>query len=995
MADDRLAIGLLGPVEISGGGKPISAGRTLRAVLAMLALRAGEPIASDALVAGIWGETDEPLAGSGQIQVSVSRIRALLGPRHATVLRTVAGGYVLGPEGLLLDIRVFEQEMARGREELAASRPEEALEHLDAALGLWRGPALMDVADFPFAAHVADRFEELRVDAAEERFAARLAIGEHHAIVGEVQELLALHPYRERLAHQLMVALYRGGQPASALAAFTAFRTRLVLDLGVEPGEELQRLQQHILARDPGIAGPKTSAQAREEFAVPGPAPGQRLPSNPVLFGRETLLTELESLAMVERLITLTGPGGSGKTAVAVALLHRLASSFPDGTYFVDLAGETRPSSVLPAIAAALGISQSGTPLRVRLAEVLAERRVLMVLDNFEHLTEAVPDLVPLIGAAKGGFVATSRRPLGLKAEHLVAVLPLPVPDASRHDVAYEPAVQLFLRTATNAGGDLGPGDLDDVSRICRAVDGLPLAIELAAAQTRFETVRELAEGIADRMARMVAQSRDVPDRQRTMDAAISWSIEGLPQFLRDAFGVLAVFSGAFDVTGAAALLKTDRGGAIDVLSSLLDASLLQRDPSHGGEARFRMLEPLRAVARIHAPSATWEETTDRHADFIAGEIDRLSPMSTGVQQPEALSQLRADQMNVMAALQHLLSADPDRAVDLFVQLLDFWTWTGQEASAVELLGAAIADERLSAEARSIALSTRAILDARFGRAGAATQAVGAALRSAHGLEHPAVLARLRLAEAFLALMEADRARANTAATHALAFARRTRQPWLIGNCASIAAYCNLFPIWYPGPDEARQIESWLQEGLSAATDAPAPLTEINLRLTLMHYLVRVKQDRVQAEGVARSALDIARRFDSPELAAAFANHLGLLAVRRGSVSEGRLLILSALQTLVRIGPRVDALAPLGSMAEVEASLGHWRNALILSHVTTGLARKMGDVRMAVLDPEEEAAIAEAEQHLGSSASDEARRSAEAMTYAEAVRFAFAVNGMY
>jgi hypothetical protein len=368
--------------------------------------------------------------------------------------------------------------------------------------------------------------------------------------------------------------------------------------------------------------------------------------------------------------------------------------------------------------------------------------------------------------------------------------------------------------------------------------------------------------------------------------------------------------------------------------------------------------------------------------------------MGTGVQHPEALSYLRLDQPNVVASLQHFLASDGDRAVELIVQLLDFWTWTGQEVSAVELLGVAAANGRISAEAECIALSTRAMLDARLGRAATAREALQGALLATEHLEDDAALARLRLAQAHLAQMEGDRPRANASAEDALTFARRTGQPWLIGNCASAAALGNLFPLWSPDAGEAGRIESWLEEGLAVATDDGAPLTEINVRLTLTHYLARVKQDRSRAEAVARSGLDLARQFDSPELAAAFANHLGLLAVRRGSVSEGRLLILSALQSLVRIGPRIDALAPLGSMAEVEAALGHWYNAVVLSAVTTALAREMGDVRLAALDPEEEEAIRDAERQIGTPAAAEARRAAERMTYAEAVRFAFEVNGI-
>jgi len=281
MAGVDLAIQLLGPVGLWRDGAAVPAGGpTQRAVLAMLALHVGQPVPVDTLGEGIWGEGEEPTGASSAMQMHVSRLRRLLKTGRRQPIQTVPGGYRLDPDEVAIDAAAFEQATAEGRRLLGASQTAAALMQLDAAEDLWRGPVLMDLRDFPFAAHAADRYEELRVDAAEQAIAARLALGESQSLVPRLQALIAEHPYRERLHGQLMLALYRSGQQAAALDAYIAARSRLVLDLGVEPGPELQRLQQRILAQDPELAAAATSTTqaATLPAARPRPAPACRLP---------------------------------------------------------------------------------------------------------------------------------------------------------------------------------------------------------------------------------------------------------------------------------------------------------------------------------------------------------------------------------------------------------------------------------------------------------------------------------------------------------------------------------------------------------------------------------------------------------------------------------------------------------------------------------------------------------------------------------------------
>ncbi len=652
MAGAKLAIRLLGPVELWRDGAAVAAGGpTQRAVLAMLALRADQPVSAAALSDGVWGEADEPAGAAKAMQVHVARLRSVLRTDKRQPLQSVPGGYRLDGDRLTVDAAAFERGVADGRRLLGAGQTRAALAQLDAALGRWRGPALMDLRDFPFAAHAADRFEELRVDAAEQAIAARLALGEAQSVVPPLQALIAEHPYRERLHGQLMTALYRSGQQAAALDAYTAARSRLVLDLGVEPGPELQALQQRILAQDPELAATTTptSQPATRPAARPRPVP--RLPPAPALFGREPLLAELEDLASGERLMTLTGAGGSGKTSLAIALAHRLAPRYADGAFFVDLAAVSRPEQVLPATAAGMGLAPESGNLAAELAAILAERRTLVVLDNCEHVLGAVPELAPLIEATSGLIVATSRTPLGLRAEARVAVPPLAVPDADQRDLAAEPTVALFLRAAANAGAVIEPDELPGVAAMCRALDGLPLAIELVAAQTAVEAVGELETHLAERLPRLAAPSRDVPDRQRTMQAAIGWSLDRLSPLERRAFEQLSVFAGSFSLRGAAAVLETDRAQAIGLLGALLDASLVSRRPSVGRQAQFRMLEPLRAVGRARTPDPAWAGIVRRHAAFMMAEVERLCPRATGSRSVADVAELRHQHPDVVAAL--------------------------------------------------------------------------------------------------------------------------------------------------------------------------------------------------------------------------------------------------------------------------------------------------------------------------------------------------------
>jgi predicted ATPase/DNA-binding SARP family transcriptional activator len=986
-----LAIRVLGPFELRRGPTVLSAGGpTQRAVLANLALRAGQPVAVDEVVEGIWGESDEPLSGSGSIQVHVSRIRTLLKGGGAQPLVTVPGGYRLEADVVSVDAVDFERLLGIGRQQLMAREERAAVASLNEALALWRGPALMDLRNFPFADRVAERLDELRVDAAEERIAAQMALGEERATLPELQSLIADHPYRERLHAQLMQALYRAGQQAAALDAYQAARTRLEVDLGVEPGPELERLHRAILAHDAELTAVHPELPAPEATRVTSSGPPRRLPTAPSLIGREALLGELEHLSGEHRLLTLTGPGGSGKTSLALGLLHRLAPRFADGAAFVDLAPVARPDQVLPAIAAGLGVSLAGGRLHERLIDVLAERKMVVVIDNLEHLLAAAPDLALLVDATAGLFIATSRIRLALRAEHIIQVPSLPVPTTDEAaGRPQQPAVELFLRAAVAAGGQVGTAasELAAVGRICRAVDGLPLAIEIAAAQTRVETVVELADHLSERLAGLRGHAHDAPARQRTMEAAIGWSVDRLDTEQRRAFERLAVFAGAFNASGAAVVLETNRQLTIERLADLLDASLLGRHPSAAGRAQFRMLEPVRSVARVIGEPDELAAAAERHAAFIRAEIKRLCPVSSGIQRPEDLSQLRVLHDDLIAALGHLAAAAPDERVDLIVQLEEYWIWTGREIVAVALVNDDLERGDLSDRAACAALTLRAQFGIMLGRMDQARTDVDLALELVPRVAEPAISARAYVVAAYLLMTTGEWPAARSAGATAVEWARKAGDGRLLAQSLAVVAdgHINQAP--------ATQVRGWIDEGLRIARAGGMAHVETILLAVAQGFYDEVEHNLEVAAEYARLAFELAQRFGSPEREAFCANNLGTSIIYTGGPAEdARAILLGGLRTIDRIGHRLAALYLLGSLGEAEAAIGRWRNAVILICAVAGIAETMGagQVRHPVANAD--AVLEAATRELGTEAAADARRAAERMTYRDAVDFALELS---
>jgi predicted ATPase/DNA-binding SARP family transcriptional activator len=591
--------------------------------------------------------------------VHVHGLRKLLG---ATRIETRGSGYRILVEDGELDLALFEMLVERARDE----QPQIAAATLRDALGLWRGTALADV-DAPFAAAESSRLEEVRLVAIGSRIDAELACGIHTELVPELEALVEEHPYREGLRRQLVTALYRSGRQADALDACRAASRTLRDDLGIEPSAGLRKLERMILSQDPAIAAP-----ARVDRRSSLPVPARRL------VGRKLELAAVVGLLQRAdvRLLTLTGPGGIGKTRLALEAAHELEAEYADGAFFVDLSSARDHRVVAPAIAEA--VSSAGHELEPEDALVsrLAAQETLAVVDNFEHVAEAAPLIARLLAAAPAlKVLATSRSPLRIAAENEYRVPPLDVPSgADLATLARNDAVSLFVERATAVDHEfaLTNENAAHVSDLCRALDGLPLALELAAARVDVlppAAIVDRLEGVLDVLR---ADLRDAPARQRTLRATIEWSQDLLDPEARKVFAALSVFAGGFTLDAAEQVAGAD----VDTLGDLVSQSLVRSLPTPDGDVRFTMLETIRELA-VEQLRASGENDRVERAHCVR-YLELAEESAPRLFFDDALlARLALEQGNVRAALEWARSRDLALYARLGIALWRFWYLRG------------------------------------------------------------------------------------------------------------------------------------------------------------------------------------------------------------------------------------------------------------------------------------------------------------------------------
>lgn len=687
----RGQVAVLGPLRVQADGRdvPVS-GLRLRRLLLRLAVDADRPVPTTALVAAIW--PDEPPADAGNaLQALVSRLRRALGDPGSVV--PTPGGYRLAVPPAALDTTAFTELAGTGRERLRAGDPAAATAALDAALERWRAEPLTEAGGADYAEPLLARWTQLRLDAAADRAEALLQLGRTTEALPELEALVAEHPLRERLVGLLMRAYAASGRTPEALQRYDALRRRLAAELGVDPGPQLQQVHLALLRGE--LAGPPAAVDRRQ-------GRGTNLRAELTSFiGREDDLARVGALLAAGRLTTIVGPGGVGKTRLAGEAAGRLADRCPDGVWLVELAPVTDGATLPAAFLDALGLRDPrlldrlpdrGRDTASRLHDLLAAADCLLVVDNCEHLVGDVAQLVAelLARAPRLRVLATSREPLGITGEALVPVAPLPLPpvDADPDAAAGYPAVRLLVDrgTAARPGFALDAATVGDVLQIVRRLDGLPLAIELAAARMRVLPVREIAARLDDRFRLLSDGGRVVMPRHRTLRAVVEWSWDLLTPAERLLAERLAVFPAGATAESAAAVCgddELDPRDVPDLLIALVDKSLLQAvdDPV---ATRYRMLETLREYGTDRlAERAELAAARLGHARWFARLAQELDPALRTGEQVLALRRLDAERENVLAALRLLTETGRGaEAVDLVLALGWYWTLTGNDGDA-------------------------------------------------------------------------------------------------------------------------------------------------------------------------------------------------------------------------------------------------------------------------------------------------------------------------
>ena len=551
-----MRVEVLGPVQVEiDGAARTPAGKRDRALVALLALAPGETVPPETVAAGLWGGLVPP---AGALDALVDRVRA----------ESTGMALESGPQGLRLVVDagdVDALEFERLAAEAKGQEREAALATLDGALALWRGPALAGVDDVPFARAVVERLAELRMGVVEDRFEALLALGRQGEIVDELRDAVREHPVRERLWGQLMTALHLDHRSEEALEVYADARATLADELGIEPGEALRRIEAAILRDDAGRRDPALADQA-----VPREAARLPVPRTPT-FGREELVEGVvRSLEDADtRLVTLTGLGGSGKTRVATVAAAVWRERTGRGVRYHEVTERETAADVVTAVETLVGEPEPDAP---------PDRRPLVVLDNVDACPDGSEAVSRLLDELDVTLLVTCRVPLRRRSEQTVAVPPLdvPPPGAPADAVVDSPAAQLFLRIARQADPDLDVhGHEAALGEVCRLVDGVPLAIELAAARVRLVGIEGLRDSLVTGLELLRTTAPDVPERQRALASTIAWSHDRLAEGAQQLCRRLVVFEQAFTLEAVEAV-AADVGDVIELLTQVMETGLIR-----------------------------------------------------------------------------------------------------------------------------------------------------------------------------------------------------------------------------------------------------------------------------------------------------------------------------------------------------------------------------------------------------------------------------------
>ncbi|HKD94123.1 MAG TPA: BTAD domain-containing putative transcriptional regulator [Gaiellaceae bacterium] len=879
----RAAFRLLGPVEAEIGGRSLPLGAPKQRLLfAFLLLHANEVIPRERTIDFLWGE-DPPPAPAKSLQVYVHGLRKELGSGR---IDTRGTGYVLTVGSGELDLHRFDRLVSDGRAALEKGAAAVASERLTEALELWRGEPLGDLSADAIETERAV-LRERRQGAQELRIDAQLALGRDDTLVAELEELIAEHPYRERLRAQHMLALYRAGRQADALAAFQAARETLADELGIDPSPELRELERAILRQDPSLR----PASAAGDLKLPSPATR--------LVGRGL---EVAAVCAALRephvaILTLTGPGGVGKTRVAIEAAAELGKELPNGAFFVDLQTTVDPNRLGSAIASALDIGeQPGEDTVDTLARELRSREALVVLDNFERLVSAAPVLNALLQSApRLRFLVTSRVPLRLAGEHEYPVPPLPIPQHTDDldTLARNDSIEVFTvrARALDPQFRLSAANAPSLVGICMALDGMPLALELAAARVKLLSTDEILSRLVRPLDVLAGGQADLPPRQRTLRATIDWSHQLLTEEQQTQFARLSVFAGGCTLEAVEAVC----GSTLEAFAALLDGGLLLREQPGSGPPRFRMLDPVReyAAERFDPPDA--EATRERHAAFFVELAESIRPSLTGPEARRAVDRLAEEHENLRAVLDFAVARDIELGFRLTSALRRYWEMAARGREIREWLEQtlpAATGEDTPARIGALIVYARQLLDA------------------GEYQEAPEVFAR--------AVDAARRLRLDGDAAFAL-----TQLGWLATAAGDV-----------------KQSEQYKLEALELARSAHDLWVE-RLALALLAGSRVEEGDFAGARPLLERSLAIARRLGDARALVNTLINTGWAAIRAGDFPAARAALEESLQLCNEFGYPVATVAALGMLGSEANFAGEHERARELLLQALGIGREV------------------------------------------------------
>ncbi|MEN8239259.1 MAG: BTAD domain-containing putative transcriptional regulator [Actinomycetota bacterium] len=616
----------------------------------------------DVIVTEIWGDNaDDRVVAS--LYTHISNLRGTLG--RDRIVSDSSGYRLTLHEDDVVDIAQFEDALAEARR-WAGVNPPAAVEALERGLELWQGRPYEGLEDIPMLAAEIVRLDEMRASAEVDRFEASIQVG-RVPNVADVEELCRQRPLDERLWGLLMRALYRGGRHAEALRTYTHVQALFGEEMGIEPSPALARLEEQILLHDPDL-----------DAAASTPPVG--LPIYLTSFiGRDDEMRQLAAMLGEHRLVTILGPGGAGKTRLAAEIAATLSGRFPDGVWLIDLSQIADPSRIGSAIGETIGVTGGFGETVDEVAQSLRGRRSLLVLDNCEHVVEGLRDVAGTLlrGAPELVILATSRRLLEIAGEQRFLLEGLAVD--STVDAPGE-AVVLFVERAEAAGSgvDLGGSDREAVATVCRKLDGMPLALELAAARSDILSPAEIAELLTHRFALLVDDRQD-RDIHRSLEATVGWSFGLLDAEQRLAFETLGVFEGSFTAQAAGVVLGLDgEAAAVQTIESLLAASLVRVEPHDGRATTYRLLETVRAYARDRLIEAgRWQEAVDRHDACYRSVCLRLHPEFFGAGRAAATALIATELAEYLAVWERGMEEDPVLVLPLAWPLGNYWMFDG------------------------------------------------------------------------------------------------------------------------------------------------------------------------------------------------------------------------------------------------------------------------------------------------------------------------------